>query len=742
MKAVWTLASKELKYYLNNPLGYVSVIPFIFISYFLYYRSTLVVGTASLRPYFDFLPWFLVLLVPALTMQTLAEEKNRKTLELILAHPVSQFQIVWSKFLGSLIFYLLILLVTGSLTLPLFIFSKVDGGVIFGQYLGALFTGAAFLAISIFASSLAVNIISSFLGGAFLSFLMIVVGLDFIVLSAPHPLSDLLAYLSINRHSQNVSRGLLEFSDLTYFATLTGLFLIGAVFRISQSKIAEKKSEKSKLIGSFLITLVVGVLLNLLSTGYRLRLDLTSSKLFSLSKATKLSLAKINDVLNIKVFISPDLPPSVMGVAQEVRDMVSDYGRYNGKIKIENFGPKDGNEDEKQAQSIGVNPVQFNTIGASSYQLQKGYLGLVLRFGEKTEILPFIQTGQNLEYILTNRINKLTAKKERRINFYSSSSSVPTSPDAGVNDLKFNRFLELLSSQYNLEGIKLDKGLISNPPDLLIIAGLNKPLAADEVENIKKYLSDGGKAILLLDKVGNDNGNQAARTKITNLENLLQDYGITANSDLVYDLGLAETIQFSRGPVTFLTPYPFWFKSLPADSKFSPTAQVRSVTLLWPSSLSIISKGDYVAKAIIKTSNNANFLTGESFNISPDKLDGLNLKPGGKPLTLGAVVNKKNGDVVLAVLTDSKFISDDYFSPANQNLSFAIALTDFLNLSADEIVPFKAGGQEFLVFTAPWQPAVVQWGETVGVPLLIALFAAWHLWRRRQGYNRTYEKLV
>lgn len=731
MRIIWTIASKELNYYLNSSLGYLAVIPFIFISYFLYYRSAFVVGLASLRSYFDLLPWFLIILVPALTMQTLSEEKNRKTLELILAHPISESRIVLGKFLGAFIFFLFILLTTATLTLPLFIFAKVDLGIILGQYLGALFIGTAFLSLGIFASSLTANIISSFLLSTSLSFALIIAGLDFVVLSAPPPLNFLLSFLSITKHSQNLSRGLLDSTDLIYFVTLSVLFLIGAIFKISQTKIVEKKTEKSKLVTSFLVTLAVGLLLNIISYGYPMRLDLTVNKIFSLSPATKSSLAKIDDSLSLKIFISPDLPPSMVAVAQEVRDLVADYQRYGKKIQVQNFSPKDGNNDEKEAQNLGITPVQFNTIGANSYQLQKGYLGLALRFGEKTENLPFLQNSQNLEYQLTNRINKLTAKVPSKIDIFSRSTQ-----------LQFGHLTQLLSSQYEVQSVKLDKSFPESKPDLLIIAGLNQPLTEDELAIFKNYMKNDGKSLLLLDKVNNDNGGQLATIKTTNLESFLSDYGVTLGRDLVYDLSLAETVQFGQGETTFLSPYPFWFKALPADPKFSATSQIRAVTLLWPASLTVNAKEGYETRLILKSTKNANTKNEASLNVSPAKLNELDLKPGGKELGLAALVSQKNGPPILSVVTDSKFVSDNYYSPQNQNLAFVLGLTDYLVLSGQETVPLRSNVEEFLVFTAPWQPAVVQWGEIVGVPLLIALFAIWHLWRRRQNYNRIYEKLV
>ena len=736
MKKILTLTKKELNYFLNSTLGYVVVIPFLLISFFLYFRTTFVFGVASLRPFFDLLPWFLIFLAPAITMQALSEEKSKKTLELLIAHPLSEVQIVLSKFLGALGFYLIILATTLPLTIPLFAFSKVDVGVLTAQYLGAAFTGATFLSIGIFASSLTGSLISSFLIGAAVSFILTLLGMDFVTASTPQPFGSLAGFLSVSYHNQSISRGLLDLTDLLYFITACAFFLILAVFKISESKIAEKPSEKSKLYGSLVTTLAVGILLNVVTGSYPLRLDLTGSKIFSLSSATKASVSKIDDVLTVKTFISPDLPPSMQNIAREVKDTLADYSRYSKKIKIENYSPAPGNDGEKQAQEAGIFPVQFNTIGSSSYQLQNGYLGIALRFGDKTETLPFVQKTNDLEYQLTRKINKMVDKNQKKVFVFTGTDAGNGAASQG--DLQFTKLSTLLGTQYDVQAAKLDKSFEGQNPDLLVLAGIKNPLDATSVEAIKKYLGSGGKALFLVDKIANDQSSATAAPKTTNLEPLLEEYGIKLNSDLAYDPALAETIQFSRGQSGFLISYPFWFKALPEGSKFPPTSQIRAVTLLWPSTLDIEQKNDYSVKTIIKSSKNAGVLTGSSFTISPEKLQEDTFKPGGRELTLGAVVSKKSGEAILGVVTDSKFASDNYYSPNNQNLPFALNLVDFLALGPNEIVPIKDSAENFFVFSAPWQSAAVQWGETIGVPLLVALFAAAKLWRRRLGFSRTY----
>src|SRR3989338_11255407 len=100
-----TIAKKEFFSFINSALAYTVIIPFLLLSIFLYTRNVFVTGEATLRPYFDLLPWFLLLLAPALSMKLLTDEYKSNTLELIFAHPISELELVVGKFAGALSFY-------------------------------------------------------------------------------------------------------------------------------------------------------------------------------------------------------------------------------------------------------------------------------------------------------------------------------------------------------------------------------------------------------------------------------------------------------------------------------------------------------------------------------------------------------------------------------------------------------------------------------------------------------------
>jgi len=144
-KIILTIAKKEFFNFINTPLAYVVSVPFLLISLFLYFRTAMVIGEASLRPFFELLPWLLLFLGPALSMSLLSDEQKKGTMELLFGHPVSEGEIILGKFSGAFAFFVLILLTTLGLPITLVVFSKPDLGIVcFFPVFGSAFISCHF----------------------------------------------------------------------------------------------------------------------------------------------------------------------------------------------------------------------------------------------------------------------------------------------------------------------------------------------------------------------------------------------------------------------------------------------------------------------------------------------------------------------------------------------------------------------------------------------------------------------
>src|SRR3989339_11100 len=120
-----TLYKKELNYYLNNPIGYIITILFALFANFIFIKDIFIISSASLKPFFSILPWLLLIYIPALTMRALSEEKKTNTLELLLTLPISESQIVLSKFFALLTLTILGFFLTFFLPISLSFLTKI-----------------------------------------------------------------------------------------------------------------------------------------------------------------------------------------------------------------------------------------------------------------------------------------------------------------------------------------------------------------------------------------------------------------------------------------------------------------------------------------------------------------------------------------------------------------------------------------------------------------------------------------
>jgi len=572
-KTIFAIAKKELFSFLNSPLAYIITVPFLVVATFLYFRVALMTGEASLRPFFELLPWFFLLLAPALSMRLLTNEQKEGTLELLISHPVRETEIILGKFFGSLAFFLIILGLTISLPITLFVFSKPDIGMIIGQYSGAVFVFSAFLAIGLMVSAHVNNATASFLASAFFNLVFILVGLEVIVLMIPQPFDAIVSQLGILTHVSNLARGLIDFRDMIYFLSLTVILLTAAVIKLAAQRLTEDKKAKTKLNLALFLLIILAVGLNVFFSQFSWRLDLTREKIFSLAPGTKKTLRELPDKVTIKFYSSQDLPASIQPVAKRVEDILKDYQRYGEKIELKALNPDLDQEAASAAQEEGVREVAFNRLGVSRFEVQTGFLGLTVQFQDGKETIPFVEKTDDLEYQLTRLIRKLTNEEEKTVGIVNLG---------GFSQDEILR--QALASQYTIKDVSLKKEDLEGVNSLLVIdSGQSEEATAAAA--LKEFLDNKGKALILSRGVQIDPQFLNPEKSQSAVSQVLTDYGVTVNADLVYDLQLSETISLGSGNVRYFLPYPFWTKALVGENDFNLQG-AEGTTLPWPSSLS------------------------------------------------------------------------------------------------------------------------------------------------------------
>ena len=230
---MWSIYRKEINIFFSSLIGYISICTFlILMSLFLWILpgNILSNGYASLDVLFQLGPRILMLLIPAITMRSFAEEKKSGTIETLATKPVTEMQIVHGKFFAGMV--LVLFSITPTILYYYSIYQlaepigNIDHGATIGSYLGLILVSGAYLAIGNYISSITDNQIVAFIGGLFVCFFFFML-LGFL---SQIPFFGnyewIFSLFSLEFHYQSISRGIIDTRDILYFISFIYVFLL------------------------------------------------------------------------------------------------------------------------------------------------------------------------------------------------------------------------------------------------------------------------------------------------------------------------------------------------------------------------------------------------------------------------------------------------------------------------------------------------------------------------------------
>ena len=242
MSATLTIASRELRAYFATPVATVFIVIFLVLQGALTFNLGQFFdrGIADLNPFFTFIPWVFLLLIPAITMRLWAEERRLGTIELLLTLPITQGQAVLGKFLAAWAFCAIALLLTFPFVIVVNILGSPDNGVIAAGYVGCLLVAGAFLSVGAAMSAITRNQVIAFIFTVVLCFGFLLSGFPMVLGLfdgwAPQPIIDAVASLSFLTHFASISKGVIDVRDLLYFGILIGVWLLATAIVLEMKK--------------------------------------------------------------------------------------------------------------------------------------------------------------------------------------------------------------------------------------------------------------------------------------------------------------------------------------------------------------------------------------------------------------------------------------------------------------------------------------------------------------------------
>jgi ABC-2 type transport system permease protein len=236
---------KEIRSFLGSMIGYIFIVIFLIVTgLFLWivpYETNLMQGAESdLIPFFNLAPMILFILIPAITMRTIAEERRSGTIELLYTRPMTDLSIILAKYFAGLTLMIIALLPTLIYYISMHYLGSpvgiLDDGAAITSYFGLILLGASFVAVGIFASAITTSQIIAFILAMFLCWFLYD-GLE--LLGAFQLLGSfdfIIQFIGMSFHYEALKKGVLNTSDVIYFLSIITAFLLAALTLIKSFK--------------------------------------------------------------------------------------------------------------------------------------------------------------------------------------------------------------------------------------------------------------------------------------------------------------------------------------------------------------------------------------------------------------------------------------------------------------------------------------------------------------------------
>jgi gliding-associated putative ABC transporter substrate-binding component GldG len=475
------------------------------------------------------------------------------------------------------------------------------------------------------------------------------------------------------------------------------------------------------------------------------RLDMTEGKIYSLSDASKKIVAGLEDKVIVKCFFSDELPPQMKLVASAVRDNLEEYKAYsNGNFYYEFISPAD-EEFSKQIMSYQLPSAQVQMLEKDEFKVKKVFMGMVLIYEDKKEIIPFIQEGDlpALEYEITGKIRRLTTDRLPVVGILA---------EPGMTKLEDIRTVyQILSAQYVVSPVAATKEeLAPDKLDALLIIGPKENFSQTALSAIDNYLTGGGKIGFFIDRTDVNLQMQNVKNIDTNLDSLMISYGVSVNPDLVGDkqAGII-TMRQQKGffSIANQIKYPFLPVITNLSRKNPVTQKIDAVSLYFASTIDTTrAEGKNLDIEIIARTSGESFVQSGSYYIMADRdINDYRYNTGHLPviaLVKGSFRSyfepgKAGVDTRIAVAGDAEFFADNK-TGSDENINLFLNITDWL--TADETlisIRSKDITQRPLRKVSEGTRTVIKTLNIILIPLLFAAIGIfrWYSGRKRKDFS-------
>jgi ABC-2 type transport system permease protein len=404
----------------------------------------------------------------------------------------------------------------------------------------------------------------------------------------------------------------------------------------------KRKNLKKNQIVSFLVTIAIVVLLNVIGSYVFTRFDLTSEKRYTLSPTTKEILKNLDDYVYFRVYLEGnELPAEYKKMRRETKEMLDEFRAYTKFIDYEFINPGEGDNDAEikdkytQLYQSGLDYTKWQDVGSDGSAKQLIiWPGALVSYRNNTEIavnlLHETQNGQpdeyavnasieNLEFYLIDAVRKVTRLERPKIAFIEGHGE--------LSNEELGSIAQTLAKNYDvkrqaIEG-KIDALLhrtqdttrdvkVYPTYDAIVIAKPTEPFDEKDKFLIDQYIMHGGKVLWLvepvyatMDSLQNQESTIGMEQDL-NLDDMLFRYGVRLNRDLLLGLNCAQIAVRTGGMVGNQPQYTrfnwYYFPLLQAASDHPMVRNMNGIKADFVSSIDATSSADGIEQIpLLKT---------------------------------------------------------------------------------------------------------------------------------------------
>ncbi len=419
--------------YFSNPTGYVFICVFVLLGSLAafwppeFFNSNL----ANLDQLNRYLPYILLVFVPAITMSVWADERRQGTDELLLTIPASDWEVVFGKYLAAVGIYTVALVFSCICNLIILLsWGTPDAGLFLANYLGYWFVGVAMLAIGMIASFLTSNLTVGFVLGLFFNAPLVLAEQAGAVMG-PSAAARVKAW-SLAENFIDFGRGVVSLSSVAYFLGIVAVCLYVAMVLIGRRHWTGRRDGSP--MGLHYLARTAGlaaaaigaVLLFRAADG---RADLSQEQISSLSPDTRRLLRTLETArpIDIKAYVSPTVPEDYAQTRINLLNTLRQFERLGrGKVNVEVIPTEPRTEEAARAsQQYGIEPQRVVSRVRGTYRNdQEIFLGCAFTSGLEKVVVPFFDRGTPVEYELVRSICTAAQQQRKRLGVLTTDADL------------------------------------------------------------------------------------------------------------------------------------------------------------------------------------------------------------------------------------------------------------------------------------------------------------------------------